>query len=173
MKCILSALILWSGWICAVIYYGEKDIARYLQTISEIILLVSLVYLVRNIKSRWKYLAKGILFICFVIYFVQCIYYSQVGELITILALENADQAYLLINIKYALVLLSIVIVSLWLVSGRTIISRRKRLASVLCIILSLICVVYQNTNKQVHLPFLKHITKNVQWGGDTCMCIL
>lgn len=173
MKFILSALILWISWFLAVVNYGEKDVIRYLQTIPEIILLVSSAYLARTISNRWRYLAKGILFISFIVYFIQCIYYSQVGELITILALENADQAYLLMSLEYILALLFIIIISLWFVFGKITISRRKKLVSFFCILLSVIFVVYQNTNKQFHRPFLKYITQNIQWGGDACILIL
>lgn len=173
MKFILSALILWISWFLAVVNYGEKDVIRYFQTIPEIILLVSSAYLARTISNRWRYLAKGILFISFIVYFIQCIYYSQVGELITILALENADQAYLLMSIEYILALLFIIIISLWSVSGKVIISRRKKLISFFCVLLSVACVVYQNTNKQFHQSLLKNITQNIQWGGDTCILVL
>lgn len=159
----LSGIVLWLSWILSVISYGEKEQWMFFQTIPEIVLLLTFLYLIRVIKNKWKYVGQGILFILCIVYFIQCIYYSQVGEFMSILALENADQAYLLIRPAYIICLLVILGVSFVLVRGRTLyLSKRNLFISIAIIVLSAGGVCIQNTNSHFNWPLIQ----NVHRGG-------
>ena len=159
----LSGTVLWLSWILSVISYGEKEQWMFFQTIPEIVLLLTFLYLIRVIKNKWKYVGQGILFILCIVYFIQCIYYSQVGEFMSILALENADQAYLLIRPAYIICLLVILGVSFVLVRGRTLyLSKRNLFISIAIIVLSAGGVCIQNTNSHFNWPLIQ----NVHRGG-------
>lgn len=163
-KLCLSGIVLWLSWILAVISYGEKEWWMFFQTIPEIVLLLTFLYLIRVIKNKWKYVGQGILFILCIVYFIQCIYYSQVGEFMSILALENADQAYLLIRPAYIICLLVILGVSFVLVQGRKLyLSKRNLFISIVISVLSAGGVYIQNTNSHINWSLIK----NVHRGGD------
>lgn len=172
-KLCLSGIVLWLSWILAVISYGEKEWWMFFQTIPEIVLLLTFLYLIRVIKNKWKYVGQGILFILCIVYFIQCIYYSQVGEFMSILALENADQAYLLIRPAYIICLLVILGVSFVLVQGRKLyLSKRNLFISIVISVLSAGGVYIQNTNSHFNWPLIQ----NVHRGGHQlshCLKIL
>ena len=66
----------------------------------------------------------------------------------SILALENADQAYLLIRPAYIICLLVIIVVSFLIVQGsKVFLSKNKLIISMVCIVLSVGGVYIQNTN--------------------------
>ena len=158
-KLCLSGIVLWLSWILAVISYGEKEWWMFFQAIPEIVLLLTFLYLIRVIKNKWKYVGQGILFILCIVYFIQCIYYSQVGEFMSILALENADQAYLLIRPAYIICLLVILGGSFVLVQGRELyLSKRNLFISIAIIVLSAGGVYIQNTNSHFNCPFIQNV---------------
>ena len=73
-KLCLSGIVLWLSWILAVISYGEKEWWMFFQTIPEIVLLLTFLYLIRVIKNKWKYVGQGILFILCIVYFIPAVY---------------------------------------------------------------------------------------------------
>lgn len=159
----LSGIVLWLSWILSVISYGEKEQWMFFQTIPEIVLLLIFLYLIRVSKNKWKHIGQSIIFLLCIIYFIQCIYYSQVGEFMSILALENADQAYLLIRPAYIIWLLVIIVVSFFIVQGsKVFLSKNKLIISMVCIVLSAGGVYIQNTNSHINWSLIK----NVHRGG-------
>lgn len=159
----LSGIVLWISWILSVISYGGKEQWIFFQTIPEIVLLLTFLYLIRVSPNKWKHLGQSIIFLLCIIYFIQCIYYSYIGEFISILALENADQAYLLIRPAYIICLLVIIAVSFWIVQGsKVFLSKNKLIISLVCIVLSAGGVYIQNTHS--HMNGL--LIQNVHRGG-------
>lgn len=125
-KYILFGLIFWGSWIVSLQYYGETKLHRYFIPVPEILLILSISYAVMFIHNKLKYLIRFILGVIIFIYFSQCVYYSQSGEFISILALENIDQAYLLISPTY-IFLLSIILFIIYLIVKERSVSTYKR----------------------------------------------
>ena len=61
-KLCLSGIVLWLSWILAVISYGEKEWWMFFQTMPEIVLLLTFLYLIRVIKNKWKYFMYRLLY---------------------------------------------------------------------------------------------------------------
>lgn len=83
-----------------------------LRSFPETFLIMTFFYLLKSYFSERKFVNwivrfLGILYIF--IFFAECYFYYISGEWITILALSNIDQAYLLISSEYILVLLGII----------------------------------------------------------------
>lgn len=166
-KYALFGLIFLGSWILSLRYYGETDIHKYFVPLSEIIWILFSLYLLQFIHKKWKYFLRLILGSLVFIYFLQCIYYSQVGEFITILALENVDQAYLLIKPIYIVLFIAILFIIYFLIRSEklTVPKIEYRYISYVCIIFSLIISILQN----IHLSSSNIVTKNIQKiGGGT-----
>jgi hypothetical protein len=162
-KLCLPGTVLWISWILSVISYGEKERWIFFQTIPEIVLLLIFLYLIRASQNKWKHIGQSIIFLLCIIYFIQCIYYSQVGEFMSILALENADQAYLLIRPAYIICLLVIIVVSFLIVQGsKVFLSKNKLIISMVCIVLSVGGVYIQNTNSHRGGTPIASLSKNI-----------
>lgn len=160
-KYIVFGLILLGSWMLALRYYGESGISRYAAPLSEIILILSSLYTLQFIHKKQKYFFRFVLSILIFIYFLQCIYYSQVGEFITILALENIDQAYLLIRPVYIALFIGILFVTYVMIKNESMMvpKKRYRYISYACIVFSLIIGILQN----IHVPANNIITNSIQ----------
>lgn len=96
-KLICNIFVLWGAWIAAIKYYGDND---FFLVLPEVFLLVLLISAVSGLKRKIQGIAQFFIGILLCVYFSQCIYYTQTGELITGLALDNLDQLYLIVNTK-------------------------------------------------------------------------
>lgn len=152
-KTCFIAAILCVAWIASVVYYGETA-KLLLQSSLEVIFFISMSVLIKARRDNWAYILKGVLFIALYIYFIECAYYSRAGEFISLLALENIDQAYLLIRPLYVMIVVMVFSFCLWAVYGRLDISRKKKKIFSICLILSFVGATLQN----------------VIGGGDTCI---
>ena len=94
-----------------------KSIVKIIRaSYPEHILIMSFFYLIRvycNYRIvRWLIRLLGLLYI--VMFLSECYYYSISGEWISLLALANLNQAYLLVDMKYLPVLLVIIAILLF-----------------------------------------------------------
>lgn len=87
-KLICNIFVLWGAYIAAIKYYGDYD---FFLVLPEVFLLVLLISAVSGLKRKIQWVAQFFIGILLCVYFSQCIYYTQTGELITGLALDNLD----------------------------------------------------------------------------------
>ena len=174
-KIILFGGVLWGTWLLADVYYGEKNTMMYFQPIIEILFLWIMSCIVQKLKNQWQLIGKTILFFTLMIYFVQCLYYSQVGEFISVLALENADQIYLLVQPIYICILLLIIFTSTFLCKKSNSIVMPSRKVKILMggAVLLLPIIYIQNTSVSLKNKNIENIIQNVHQGGDPCSVIL
>ena len=117
MRYLLFSIILGCVQVICCVLANEqtlniKSIVKFVRdSFPEPVFIMSILYLVKvycNYRiARWLIRLLGLLYI--VVFFSECYYYSISGEWISLLALANLNQAYLLVDMKYLPVLLVII----------------------------------------------------------------
>lgn len=81
-----------------------------IKNIPEILCVFLLLFLLRNLTKNKvsKILLSVLTTVAIGIYLIQFIYLAINGELISILAMENIDQAYLFLQVKYIVLLMTV-----------------------------------------------------------------
>lgn len=142
----ISFAILWGSWGIAEYIYGQ---GHFLNPIFELMVGIfgfSVTFSALKNCKVLRGLLKALFGIFVFAYFAECVYYSQTGEWISTLALENIDQLYLLLTPEYVLLLLLILMVTFLLAykwSGK--LSARGLVLIGFLFLVSIPCVLVQN----------------------------
>lgn len=110
---ILWIIFLWICYLDPVLYYGEKN---YFTPIPEIITCIGLSVILYSFGNKYKilkWIARSFAFLYHIIYFTQCFYYYKAGEFLSVLALQNWDQLYLIIDPIVILGMICTIVLSL------------------------------------------------------------
>jgi len=94
--------ILWGFHICASLYYGAK---QYWVPVPELIFVILTLFLIERLwsKNAIKYISMFVSMLVIYVFLLQDVYYARSGEFISELALENLNQAYLVMKPVYIL----------------------------------------------------------------------
>ena len=166
-----------------------------IKNIPEILCVFLTLYLLKNLtkKKALKIILNLISTVAIGIYLIQFIYLAINGEFISILAMENIDQVYLFLQVKYIALLMMVfcllAFVFCFFANLRDyLISKRESLKLIMGILLLAFIVAYQNLGEYAvnsnYAKYFKHVhttplvgfclniynsilgEKNIQFGG-------
>ena len=105
-----------------------------IKNIPEILCVFLLLFLLRNLTKNKvsKILLSVLTTVAIGIYLIQFIYLAINGELISILAMENIDQAYLFLQVKYIVLLMTVflMLIFVFYILGRLQVQVEQNLSS-------------------------------------------
>lgn len=139
-----------------------------IKNIPEILCVFLLLFLLRNLTKNKvsKILLSVLTTVAIGIYLIQFIYLAINGEIISILAMENIDQAYLFLQVKYIVLLMTVFLMLIFvfyiLINLRDYsISKKLYLKLMSGILLLFFTVAYQNLGEcivnPVYAKYFKH----------------
>lgn len=109
MRHLIIFCLLWGLYICANLYYGDN---KYWVPVPELLFVILTLFLIERLwnKKVIKYISMSLSMIFICIFLLQDVYYAKSGEFISSLALENLNQAYLIMKPVYVVLIIGIFI---------------------------------------------------------------